>query len=322
MNFINIRLKIRHWFRKYKNLILLVFLLWFTIFIINYFLGHRTIPQEPITTYKAHTSVIDSQYSVPKSIQNNIEEMIEEYIGCCNEGNYQKAYNMLSEDCQKYEFDNNVEKFMEHVLVKMPTPKQYYIQNYSNTKYDGKNIYVYEIKYTDDILATGLTGTNYAFTSERIAFYKENDEITMNVGEYIYHNDVKRISENEYFKIDVIDKIVNYNSEIYEVKLTNRSNYTVVVADGMESEEVALMLQNEIRNRLSIEDIILEPQESRTYKFEFTKFIDDNDTSESLLFSSIRVMENYSGTDEVPTETIKNEIDNAISKFSMSVGLQ
>lgn len=321
MNFTDIRLRIRHWFRKYKNLILLIFLLWFSIFIINYFLGHRTIPREPTTTYEAHTSIIDSSSSVPKSMQNNIEEMIEEYVGYCNEGNYQKAYNMLSEDCKKYEFDNNVEKLMSHVLVRMPTPKKYGIQNYSNTKYDGKNIYVYEIKYTDDILATGLTNTEYGFTSEKMAFYKEDNEILMNVGEYIYHTDVKSISENEYFKIDVIDKVVKYDSEIYEVKLTNRSNYTVVVADGIETEEVALVLPNETRNRTSNTDIVLGPQESQTYKFEFTKYVDDNDKSQSLLFSSIRVMEHYSGTDEIPTTTIQSEIDNAISKFSMTVGL-
>lgn len=321
MNYTDIRLKIRHWFRKYRNLILLIFLLWFSIFIINYFLGHRTLPQEATTTYEAHTSIIDSSSSVPKSMQENVEELIEEYVEYCNEGNYQKAFNMLSEDCRSYGFNNDIEKFMNHVLVKMPTPKKYAIQNYSNTKYDGKNIYVYEIKYIDDILATGLTNSEYGFTSEKMAFYKDGSEILMTVGEYIYHTDIKSISENEYFKIDVIDKVVNYDSEVYEVKLTNRSNYTVVVADGMESEEVALVLQNETRNRTDITNIVLEPQESKEYKFEFTKYVDDNDDSQSLLFSSIRVMEQYSGTDDIPTQTIQSEIDNAISKFSMTVGL-
>ena len=55
----------------------------------------------------------------------------------------------------------------------------------------------------------------------------------------------------------------------------------------------------------------------------FPKFVDDNDVSQSLLFSSIRVMEKYSGTDEetVSKETMQSEIDNAISKFSMEIKL-
>lgn len=322
MNFIELRLKFRRWFRKYRNLILLIFLLWFAIFLINYFMGHRKIEPQPTTTYEAHTSVIDSTSSAPKSLQSVIEEMIEEYVGYCNEGNYQRAFDMLSEDCRKYEYNDNVEKFMDHVLIKMPIPKHYAIQDYSNTRYDGKDIYVYEIKYTDDLLATGLTNSTYAFTSEKIAFYREDGEVLMNVGEYIYHTDVKSISENEYLKIDVIDKTVNYDSEVYEVKLTNRSNYTVVIADGIENEEVVLVLPNETRNRMSISDIVLGPQESQTLKFRFTKYVDDGDKSQSLLFSSIRVMEHYSGTDDIPTETIHSEIDNAISKFSMTVELK
>lgn len=322
MNFIELRLKFRRWFRKYRNLILLIFLLWFTIFLINYFMGHRQIEPQPTTTYEAHTSVIDSTSSAPKSLQSVIEEMIEEYVGYCNEGNYQRAFDMLSEDCRKYEYNDNVEKFMDHVLIKMPIPKHYAIQNYSNTRYDGKDIYVYEIKYTDDLLATGLTNSTYAFTSEKIAFYREDGEVLMNVGEYIYHTDVKSISENEYLKIDVIDKTVNYDSEVYEVKLTNRSNYTVVIADGIESEEVVLVLPKETRNRMSISDIVLGPQENQTLKFKFTKYVDDGDKSQSLMFSSIRVMEHYSGTDDIPTETIHSEIDNAISKFSMTVELK
>lgn len=322
MNFIEFRLKFRRWFRKYRNIILLLFLIWFSIFLINYFLKHKPVENEPITTYEAHQSVIDSTSTVPKSLQNTIEEMLKEYIGYCNEGNYQKAFNMLSEDCRKYEYNDNVEKFMNHVLVKMPVPKHYAIQDYSNTMYDGKDIYVYEIKYTDDLLATGLTNSTYAFTSEKIAFYREDGDILMNVGEYIYHTDVKSISENEYFKIDVIDKTVNYDSEVYEVKLTNRSDYTVVVADGIETEEVVLVLPSETRNRTSISDIVLEPRQSQTLKFKFTKYVDDGDKSQSLLFSSIRVMEKYSGVDEIPTSTIQSEIDNAISKFSMTVSLK
>ena len=98
-------------------------------------------------------------------------------------------------------------------------------------------------------------------------------------------------------------------------------NYIVVIADGVETEEVSLVLSNETRQRGSTFDIVLDPQEAQTYTFEFPKFMDDGDISQSLLFSSIRVMEQYSGTDEIPKEVIQSEIDNAISKFSMTVGL-
>lgn len=320
MSYTSFRLKFRHFIRRNKKLIFIIFMVWLIIFGINQYLKNRTITPIPTYTYKEHSSVMDSTASTPKSMQQPIEELIDEYVGYCNEGNYQKAFNMLSEDCREYSYDNSVEKFMRHVLVKMPNPKKYSIQDYSNTNYNGKKIYIYEIKYTDDLLATGLTNSTYTFTSEKLTFYKDdNGSIQMNSGDYIYHTDIKSISENEYLKIDVLDKIVNYSIETYQIKLTNRSNYTVVVSDGQESNEVVLVLPKETRNRSEISDIVLEPQESITMEFTFPKFIDDGDVSQSVLFSSIRVMEKYSGTEDIDEATIQSEIDNAISKFSMEV---
>lgn len=323
MNFTEFRLKFKRFFRKYKRVLFIILIIWAIIFFINLMLQNREVTPQPITTADVHTSVIDSSSSTPKSMQTSIEEIIEEYVGYCNEGNYQKAFNMLSEDCRKYEFDNDVDKFMEHVLVKMPTPKKYAIQDYSNVKYGNRRLYIYEIKYTDDLLATGLTNSTYSYTSEKLTFYDGKNGIEMSAGNYIYYSEIKGISENEYLKIDVVGKVVNYSIETYEVKFTNRSNYTVVVADGQESNEAILILPNETRNRSELTDIVLKPQESITLNIIFPKFVDDGDTSQSLMFSSIRVMEKYSGTDEetVSQETIQSEIDNAISKFSMQINV-
>ncbi len=320
MNFTELRLRFRHWVRKYRKVIFVVFVIWGLVFLINLYMRNRKIEPVPTTTKEPHTAVIDQTSSTPKSIQTPIEDMLKEYIGYCNEGNYQKAFNMLSEDCRSYEFDNDVEKFMSHVLVKMPTPKKYSIQNYSNTTYGNKKIYIYEVKYTDDLLATGLTNTTYAYTSEKFTFYEDdNDQLQMNAGDYIYHSDIKSISENEYLKIDVVDKVVNYSIEQYEIKFTNRSNYTIVIADGVETDEVVLSLPAETRKRSETGNIVLAPQEAITLNFTFPKFVDDGDVSQAIVFSSIRVMEKYSGTEDIDEATIQSEIDNAISKFSMEV---
>lgn len=317
MNFTELRLKFRRFFRANKRLFLIIFIIWATIFFINMIIANRPEQYIPETTYEAHTSVISSS-STPTSMEEPIETMINEYVSYCNEGNYQKAFDMISEDCKKYEFDNDIIKFMDHVLTKMPTPKVHAIQSYSKAKHDDKTMYIYEVKYIDDFLATGLTKQEYRYTQENMTFFKNENDIEMNVGNYMYHTDVKSISENDYLKIDVLDKEVYYSMEAYEVKFTNRSNYTVVVADGEEVDEVILILNNESRQSAELDHIVLEPKQSMTLEFEFPKFIDDNDQSQSLMFPAIRVMEQYSGT-EVEDEIIQSEIDNAIAKFSMQV---
>ena len=320
MQFTELRLKFKRFLRKYGKFVLIIFIIWAIIFLINLMLKNKQDVPEATTTYDMHTSVIDSTASTPKSMQEPIEEIIDEYIGYCNEGNYQKAFNMLSEDCRKYGFNNSVYDFMQYVLVKMPTPKKYSIQDYSNIKYGNTRLYIYEIKYTDDLLSTGLTNSTYTYTSEKLTFYDGDDGLEMSAGDYIYYSDVKSISENEYLKVDVVGKIVNYSIEKYKVILTNRSNYTVVVSDGAENDEVVLSLPNEVRKRSELSNIVLGPQKSEELTMTFPKFVDDGDTAKSLVFSSIRVMEKYSGTsDDIPEETIQSEIDNAISKFSMEV---
>lgn len=320
MNFTELRLKLRHFVRRNRKLIYIVLIIWLSIFIFDKLLANKELDYTPETTYDAHVSVMDDTSSTPKSMQDPIEELIEEYVGYCNEGNYQKAFNMLSEDCQNYSFDNDVEKFMAHVLTKMPTQKKYFIQDYSNTTYNNRKFYIYEVRYTNDLLASGLTNSTYGFTSEKFTFYRDSDnQIKMSTGDYIYHTDIKSISENEYLKIDVLDKVVNYETEEYTVKLTNRSNYTVVVADNVEADEILLRLPNETRTRTTLTNIVLEPQASMDVTFTFTKFVDDGDMSQSLIFSTIRVMEKYTNPDYADEATIQSEIDNAISKFSMEV---
>lgn len=321
MKVTDLRLKIRHFFRKYKKLVFIIVLMWAIIFFVNYLLKNKTVKLEATTTYEPHVSIMNDSSSTPSSLQKPIEEMIANYVETCNDGNYQKAFDMLSDECKEYEFDNDVTKFMKHVLIKLPVPREYTIQSYSNVTVPLGNLYIYEIKYTDDILATGLTNSQYSYTSEKISFYidKENN-IKMSVGSYIYHSDIQSIAENEYLKIDIIDKKVNYSTETYQIKFTNRSEYTVVIADGYGEEEVSLQLSQESRKREETNSIVLERGESLTLDVNFPKFVDDNDTSQSISFGTIRVMENYSGV-EVEEEIIENEITNALAKFSMNISV-
>ncbi len=337
MNFTDLRLKIRHFFRKYKNIILLLLCVWLVVFIINLLLARRKPDMTPSTTYEAHTSVMDNTDKVPTSMKDEIEEKIKNYVDACNDGNYQKAFNYLSEDCRKYGFDDNVEKFMGHVLNVTPTAKEYAIQDYSNiTLPDGTDIYIYEVKYYTDFIATGLTGTDYTFSSEKMTFYRsrENNEMMMNVGDYIYHSDPDSITENDYVKADIQDRRVNYKTEVYQVLLTNRSNYTVVISDEVEADEVNLVLDNdanEIRGMQEFDHIVLSPGESKTVTVSFQKFVDDGDASKAIRFDHVRIMEKYSGNEEEILDAnpgmaeddakriVEEEKNNSIAQISMNI---
>lgn len=311
-----LRLKLIHFVRKNKKILAIIFLIWLVVFLINQMLKRYEAPEVPETTYTPHKSIMNSSSSTPNAMSEKIEKMIEEYIEYCNDGNYQKAYSMLSEDCKKYSFDDDIIVFSRHVLTKMPTKKKYSIQSYSNI--DG--LYIYQIKYTDNLLATGLTGQEYSYTEEKITFEQMKDgTILMSAGNFIRQADIKSVTENEYLKVDLLNKVEYYSMETYTVKLTNRSDYIIVIADKMETNEIMLNLPEEYRARIKIDkDVVLQPKESKEVKWSFTKFSDDGEKSQGIVLNAIRVMEKYSGVD-VEDDVIISEIENSISKFSMQI---
>lgn len=314
----DLRIKILRFFRKNKIAVFLGISAFIVMIIVNYYLKNHEFETEPITTYKPHSSVMDSSKSVSEKNANIFEKMIEEYIGYCNDADYASAYNMLSEQCKSHEFDNSLENFMSYVYTKMPTEKKYAIQNYSNDS----GVYIYQIKFMDDFLATGLTNSTYSYTEEKIVFKKINKEWQMSVGNIVDYKDIKNIFENEYIKVDVKSVTKYYSIEEYEVKLTNRSNYIIVLADNSVREEITLILKSgDKRVRSDLDQVVLQPGKSITIYPRFSKFYDNNDNAKSLNFDSIRVMEKYSGRENVSNEIIKEEEQNAISKFSVSIPL-
>lgn len=197
---IELRLKIRHWIKKYGKILFFIIIVWISIFIINKFLGDYQTEEVPNTTKTPQVAVMSANEKVSKKVQTSAEEFIESYVDACNQGKYQKAFAMISENCRKYEFDDDVEKFAKYVLEKMPTPKKYSIQNYSNTQ----GYYIYEVKYFDDMLATGLTNSEYNFTTEKMVLKKNSKgSFDIAVGNFIEYKDINSVAENDYLKIDV-----------------------------------------------------------------------------------------------------------------------
>ena len=316
MNFVDLRLKIKHFFRKNKKIIFVIVIVWLFIFFINQVLKLYTPEPEIGDTYEPHVSVIDSSQKVPEKYQTNIEDLIEEYVSYCNNNDFDKAYNMLSKDCKEYAYPT-YEDFIDHLKIVMYTPKKYSIQNYSNLD----DMYIYSISYTDDFLATGLTNTEYSYTEEKMAF-KENEDgqLEMSVGNFIKHENINLSTENEYLKIDVKDRIVNYATEEYTFRFTNRTNYDIVISDYVEENEITLSLSNEVRGAEQHEDIVLGSNETKDVKIVFSKYVDDNDSSNFINFNNIRVLEDYYGEFSENT-VIEDKIINAIAKFSMNVAV-
>ena len=210
-------------------------------------------------------------------------------------------------------FSNSYSNFVNYVQQKFDSRKRYAIQNYSN--FDGK--YIYNVKIFDDFLATGLTNQEYRFQEEKItASYDKDNNIVFSVGNYIQKRDLQYMAANDYLIVNVNSVQEKYSFSIYEIEFTNKSDYTVVIKDGnADGIEVALNVEGEYRACNEDIDIVLEPGEHRKFSLSFSKFYDTDYQIEGLVLSAVRIMENYTGSEE----SAKQEIENAVDKFSMTV---
>lgn len=298
----DIELKIRRFFRKYGKILIIVFSIVAIIITIDRIIKNFNDSDTPQTTLTPNEPVLDIGGNVPEKVHSTVEEFVRKYVDYCNSGEYESAYAMISEEC-KEEYFGSIYNYKEYVKNKFYNKREYALQSYStfNKKY------IYTVKLFDDILATGLTNSKYKYQEEKIvASYDENKNIVISVGNFIEKNEIQSVQENEYLKVDIKSQIIKYSLEEYKIKLTNRSNYTVIIQNSeAEDTEIMINLGAETRKNELVNDVILEPGESKTIHPVFQKFYDDGDTTKEVIFTSVRVID---------------EEGNEIDKMSMRMG--
>ena len=120
MNFTDLRLRVGRFIKNNRKILLIVILVWIMLFMINNWIKNRPTSTVPETSYEAHTSVMSSTSTVPSSLQVEYEDLIAQYVEYCNEGEFNLAFNMLSEDCKKYAFNDDIREFKKYLFDIMP----------------------------------------------------------------------------------------------------------------------------------------------------------------------------------------------------------
>jgi hypothetical protein len=310
----DLRLKISHFFQRNKKVIAIIVIVVALLAIINRMLLLMSTKPSRTTTYEKNTPIMETSSEFPTKISNSFENFIDKYVAYCNASNFVAAYNMISDDCKKNFFGNDYNAYVEYVTQKFDgNTKRYMLQAYSD--YDNK--YIYQVKIFDDYLATGLTGQSYRYQEEKFTVsYDDNGEIVFSVGNYIESKDLTYMASNDYMKVDVTNVLIKYGYEIYTIRVTNRSNYTIVIKDGnSDATEIGLLVGTDFRGTDDSTNVIIEPGRAVEFTVSFSKFCDTDKDDTGIVFDAVRIMENYTGT----YESAEEEDAAAIDKLSMTI---
>lgn len=311
---LKIRLKINDFFRRHKNKIILIIIVWTIIIAINYLLKYWNDNKPPMTTYEPNKAVMDES-TVPSRLQEPINNLISQFVKFCNDKDYEGAYNLIDDECKDALYPS-IEVFKLYVDNIYKSKKIYNIQNFSNV---GKN-YVYEVRILDDIMATGTNGSGYIYYQEKFVMKDTKNGLKMCIGGFVDKEELNIIAEDEYMKFNIDYKLIDYETETYSVTITNRSQYPIILQDDTVSNEIELNIGTQKRTARNSTDnlIMINPRDTQTFKITFTKFVDDGNEATELIFNAVRVLNSYSGNKDLREQ----EVENAVDKYSLNIKLQ
>lgn len=166
------------------------------------------------STLTTNQSTVTGEKVSSKKLKDEVE-IIDEFLSYCNEGDSEKAYEMLTDEC-KQQMYKSLEIF----------EKGYRNPNFENgdksctiENWIGET---YKVKITDNILATGKSNEGYA-KQDYITVIQEEEESKLNINHYIGKTEINRQTENLNITMDVIENNQYMDYETYTIKITNQN---------------------------------------------------------------------------------------------------
>lgn len=303
-----IKTQISEFFNKNKLKILIGVVVLLIIITLNYFLRINK-KNEPITTRNPFATIMEPKESFPTKLYIESEALIINFANKASKGDYEGAYDYLSTDCKSNIFPT-LDEFKKYAEVNFPENSRYEVIPYSKVG----TIYIYQVKVFEDFLSTGLTYSDYSYIDLKMAINEDiKGEKTLSIGGYMGTFPVNSVFENDYIKIEILQKKAFYTEEIYIVKITNRTENEIILRDFTNnSTEIQLSIPGDVRDEISkTEPIILSSYETKTILLNFPKFFDEISLSNSIVFSAIRVIK--------PGKTKRYNLDDILAKFSVEV---
>ena len=264
-----ITLWLRHIWVKYRRLVLVIFIGWLIIFMINMIIKNRR-PQVVLkNTYDPDTAVITND-NAPTRYQDKIKAAMDEYIKHCNNKDYNSAFDLLTDDCKDYLYGNSLVRFQNYVDSLFKSKKIYNYQAFSI--FNG--YYIYDVTILDDIGARGTTG-NYDTFTEKYTFSRQNDgSFKISTGDFIRKVSINKQLEDENMIVKLDSLYQSYSKIDYELTIINRTDKYVDIADGTMRGEVTLNVNGEKRTAVNLTnaEIALRPGQTESYSLIFDSF--------------------------------------------------
>ncbi len=300
----------RYWSQNRKKIILTVAIIAFIIVMIqitNSILDNRRKTNEEQIVknkYEPTQSIITGEVVAEEVTKSNIE-IINQFVMYCNNREYQNAFELLSNNCQEVVFNNDINRFIqEYCNANFETTKTYHLDLWLNTS----NIYTYKIKYyQDNILATGGQNLEQG-TEDTISITKQNGEEKLSIKGFIDKKEINKYLNQENLQIEIKDRRIYKDYEIYTIIMKNNSQNTILIADEKANGNICIVDNQNVEYEsflyeIAPEELKITPGNIIITQIRFNKIYSFNRNIEKVRFKDIIL--NYQ---ENPTTIMENDI--------------
>ena len=301
-----------YWNRNRIKIIIIVLIIIFTvaILLITNNLIKQSIDKENYseslkdnTTSKIESVITETQ--IPITIAEENETIIAKFVDNCNNGNYEQAYDMLTEECRNEQF-STLDIFIQNYCNSVFTSKKTYDLELWNTIF---GTYTYRVLYYDDnIIETGQfdTGNNI---EDYITVCGNGDTNVINVNGYIYNQYINKKQIIQNVEIDVENRYIYRGYEEYSINIINNSNNTIRISDGINGNDICLIDQNNTEynafiNEISSLNLEIQPGDRKAFKIRFNKIYNTYRVIDRMSFKNINL-----NTNDAQASTITVEIE-------------
>lgn len=256
------------------------------------------------TISKPNTSVITGD-KIPEESSKTNEAIIKQFVEYCNNGEIEKAYNMLTDEC-KANIYPSLEYFNVNYYQKVFYMKRMYkLENW----YTESGLYTYYITYTEDVLATGnLNSADNKADYITVVRNKNKLNISSYVGRETLGKTVSRDGVN--ITVNFLDLYMDYT--IANINVKNNSTDTICIDTKENAQKTYLYGENNVKytallNENANEQLIIKRGMTNTVNIKFNKLYNTEREIRGIIFSDVVLnYEEYIGKTSGKKSTIIN----------------
>lgn len=212
------------------------------------------------TTYNNKDYSVISGENVKKETNTENNNLINNFIEYCNNGETEKAYNTLSNECKNILYPT-LEEFENKYYNKIfENKKSYQIQAW----FSNENYNTYKINLKEDILATG-NANSPSIEDYYTVVYKDND-YKLNINNYIGNIEINKSNEKDKIKMSVLNKDVFMDYEIYNISVENETGKTILLDSLTNTNTMYLEDSNKLHYDAYSHEIVKEELRVRAVK--------------------------------------------------------